>query len=124
MPEVWASAAVDRRARPAAAATPRNGKIFRRETILDATSEVMFNLLDFEDPVILVWYLLTTKLIRARPARQRGAGFLASTEFWMIIPLLDPGHHVASTALTWSYCTATVTSVFQVMSTLSPTLTL
>ena len=35
LPEVWASAAVCRRARPAAAANPRRGKILRRETMLD-----------------------------------------------------------------------------------------
>src|SRR5690242_13878105 len=50
MPEVCASAAVYRRARPAAAATPRKGKILRRETNFDSISEVMFNLLDFRRP--------------------------------------------------------------------------
>jgi hypothetical protein len=60
LPVVCASAAVYRRARPAAVANPRKGKIFRRETILDSTSEVMFNLLDFDDMVILVWHLLAT----------------------------------------------------------------
>jgi hypothetical protein len=56
--------------KPAAAVNPRKGKIFRRETILDSTSEVMVNLLDFEDTVILVWHLLTT-LIRTSPTGQQ-----------------------------------------------------
>jgi hypothetical protein len=60
MPEVWASAAVYRRAKPAAAANPRKGKILRRETIFESTSGVIFNLLDFDDMVISVCHLLAT----------------------------------------------------------------
>ena len=60
MPEVCASAAVDRRTRPNAVANPRKGNIPRREIILDSTFEVMFNLLDFDDMVILVRHSLTT----------------------------------------------------------------
>src|SRR5689334_3736597 len=78
MPEVCASAAVYRRARPAAAATPRKGRILRRETNFDSISEVMFNLLDsevmfnlldFDHRVIVVRHLLTA-LIRTRPVQQ------------------------------------------------------
>ena len=71
---VWASAPMGDTTKPNAAANPRSETILRRETILDSTSEVIFNLLDFSDVVILVWHFLTT-LIRTR-GRPRG-GFLS-----------------------------------------------
>jgi hypothetical protein len=54
VPVVWASAPVGDTAKPNAAANPSSETILRRETILDSTSEVIFNLLDFSNPVILV----------------------------------------------------------------------
>jgi hypothetical protein len=88
MPEVWASAAVDRRASPTVAAAPRRGNNPRRETILDSTSEVIFYLLDFEDPVI---YLLTDVDLNQTNGTA-GAGSSASTKLRMIVPLLHLGH--------------------------------
>jgi hypothetical protein len=44
VPEVWASASVARSANPNAAANPKSETIFRRETILDSTSEDICNL--------------------------------------------------------------------------------
>ena len=54
VPVVWASALVGNTVKPNAAANPRSETILRRETIFDSTPEVIFNLLDFSNPVILV----------------------------------------------------------------------
>jgi hypothetical protein len=70
VPVVWASALMGDTAKPNAAAKPRSETILRRATVLDATSEVIFNLLDFGDVVILGWHSLTT-LTRIRPAPGR-----------------------------------------------------
>ena len=71
VPVVWAPAPVGDTAKPNAAANPRSETTLRRETILDLISEVMFNLLDFDDMVALVWHLLTT-LISVGPTQPRG----------------------------------------------------
>jgi hypothetical protein len=86
MPEVCASAAVYRRARPAAAANPRKGNILRRETIFDPISVVMSNLLDFGDMLVLFGHLFYAADPNQADATV-GAGYSKSTELRTIIPL-------------------------------------
>jgi hypothetical protein len=85
MPEVCASAAVYRKARPAAAANPKKGNILRRETIFDSTSEVMFNLLDFGDMLILFGTAFAADPNQTDATV--GAGCSESWELRTIIPL-------------------------------------
>ena len=63
----------------------KKGKILRRETIFDSTSEVMFNLLDFGDMPIVFGTAYAADPNQIDPTV--GAGCSESTELRTIIPL-------------------------------------